>query len=347
VLSAKRLAGTAPHVSPYNWSLRPFEPFFRNAHLATLAGNYWRRPKSEVRWPAKAVLYQTEPDVQVLVRAQRPDGAPRGELILVHGLEGSSEAGYARSMAHAALEAGYATHRFNMRSCGGTESYAGSNYHSGQTSDLLSVIRERKRLGGLPVYAVGFSLGGNVVLKLAGELGDAARELLAGVCSVSAPIDLAAAVEALDRPENALYQRRFVSRLKQRIRIRHRQYPERFTLDHLPKIRTVYEFDDYYTARLFGFGTADNYYRTQSSNQFLERIRVPALLVVAKDDPLIPFSIYDHPAFSRNPHLRLVAVDHGGHLGFISRRRPRFWLDGVVMEWLAGIGNKESAPLVS
>jgi predicted alpha/beta-fold hydrolase len=327
--------------------LRTFEPLFTNAHLATLAGNYWRRPKSESRWPVAAVLYQTEPDVQVLVHSQRPDGDPRGEVILVHGLEGSSEAGYARSMAHAALQAGYATHRFNMRSCGGTESYASSNYHSGQTGDLLWVIRERKRLSGLPMYAIGFSLGGNVVLKMAGELGGSALELLAGVCSVSAPIDLAAAVAVLDRPANSIYRRRFVSRLKQRIRIRHRQAPERYTLAHLAKIRTVYEFDDYYTAPLFGFGTADNYYRTQSSNQFLEAIRVPTLLVQAKDDPLIPFSSYDHPAFARNPHLRLVAVDHGGHLGFISRRRPRFWLDGLVMDWLAGINLTEPRALAS
>ncbi len=327
--------------------LQRFAPFFTNAHLATLAGNFWPRPKSESRWPVETVLYRTEPDVQVLVHAQRPQNEPRGEVILVHGLEGSSEAGYVRSMAYAALEAGYAAHRFNMRSCGGTEPYASSNYHSGQTGDLLHVIRERKRHGGLPLYAVGFSLGGNVVLKLAGELGESARELLAGVCAVSTPIDLASAVAALQRPQNFIYERRFVSRLKQRIHIRHRQNPERYTLEHLPKIRTVYEFDDYYTARLFGFGTADNYYRTQSSNQFLEGIRVPALLVAAKDDPLVPFSMYHHPAFSRNPNLHLLAVDHGGHLGFISRRCPRFWLDGVVMEWVTAIRNKEKAPLVS
>ena len=237
-----------------------------------------------------------------------------------------------RSMAHAALEAGYATHRFNMRSCGGTESLALSNYHSGQTSDLLHVIRERKRASGLPIYLAGYSLGGNVVLKLAGELGDDA--LLSGVCSVSAPIDLAACVEALGRRENTLYARRFLDRLTKRVRLRHQQDPETYTLDHLPKIRTIYDFDDYYTARLFGFGTADNYYRTQSSNQYLEKIRVPTLLITAKDDPLVPFVVYDHPALTGNPHLSLLAVDHGGHLGFIARRPPRLWLDRVVMDWL-------------
>ena len=327
--------------------MRPFDPFFRNAHLSTIAGNFWPRPKVEERWPVESVIYDIEPGARVLVHSQRPSIEPRGELILLHGLEGSSAAGYARSMAYAALEAGYVTHRVNMRSCGGTEALSTTNYHSGQTGDLLHIARERKRIGGLPVFLTGYSLGGNVVLKLAGELGDAGRELLAGVCAVSAPIDLARCVEALGQPRQFIYQKRFVKALKARVRRRHLQAPELYTLEHLPKIHSVYEFDDFYTARLFGFGTADNYYRTQSSNQFLESIRVPALLVQAKDDPLVPFSIYDHPAFTRNPWLKLVAVELGGLLGFLSRRRPRFWLDGLVVEWLEEVRNKTAATLVS
>jgi uncharacterized protein len=171
--------------------LERFDPLFRNPHLATIAGNYWKRPDGVSRWPVEAVIYQTEPDVRVLVHSQCPAGKPCGELIIVHGLEGSSDAGYARSMAYAALESGYTTHRVNLRSCGGTEALALSNYHSGQTSDVLHVIRERKRSSGLPVYLAGFSLGGNVSLKLAGELAEAGPELLAGVCAVSTPIDLA------------------------------------------------------------------------------------------------------------------------------------------------------------
>ena len=324
--------------------MRPFHPFFRNPHLSTLAGNFWTRPKH--RWPVHAVRYQTEPEIQILVHSQYPNN-PRGELILVHGLEGSSAAGYARSMSHAALEAGYATHRVNLRSCGGTESLALSNYHSGQTSDVLHVLRERKHATDLPIFLAGFSLGGNVSLKLSGELGESAADLLAGVCAVSTPIDLAACAVALGRPENLIYARRFLSRLKDKIRTRHRQAPEIYTLEHLDRVRTIYDFDDFYTARLFGFGTAANYYRTQSSNQFLERIRIPALIVTAKDDPLVPFSTYDHPAFKRNPCLKLIAVDHGGHLGFIARRRPRFWLDGLVVDWLEEMNSRTKQPLVS
>ena len=313
----------------------PFEPFFKNPHLSTLAGNFWSRPDVDRRWPVEAVIYQTEPDVKVLVHAQLPDGPPRGEIIFVHGLEGSSAAGYARSMSYEALEAGYATHRFNMRSCGGTENLALSNYHSGQTSDLLYVLRERRKQSDLPIYLVGFSLGGNVVLKLTGELGDDAQGLLAAVCAVSTPIDLKACAKALGKPKNFLYEQRFLQRLRDRIRLRNMQAPEIYSLEPLKRIRTIYEFDDLYTGPLFGFGNADTYYTTQSANRFIGNIRVPALMVQAKDDPLIPFEVYEHPAFRENRNLTLLAVEHGGHLGFIARGKPRFWLDGVVMSWLS------------
>ncbi len=317
--------------------MRPFVPFFRNPHLLTIAGNYWRRELNEQRFPVQAKFYDTEPGVQVLVHSQAPATEPIAQLILVHGLEGSSSAGYARSLAQAALEAGCATHRLNMRSCGGTEHLSGRTlYHSGQTSDLLSVIRQLP--SDAPIFLAGFSLGGNVVLKLAGELGASASSLgskvIAGVMTISTPIDLAACVRQLDKPSNVIYARRFVSRLKERVRVKERLTPGLFDLSGLDLVRDIYDFDDRVTAQAFGFGTADNYYATQSSSQFLAGIRVPTLLVQAKDDPLIPFSVYDHPAFSTNPNLRLIAVEHGGHLGFISKTRPRFWLDQVLVNWV-------------
>jgi uncharacterized protein len=325
--------------------LRPFLPFFRNPHLLTIAGNYWRRNFDGDRFPVTATLYETEPGVQVLVHSQTPVSEPIAQLILVHGLEGSSAAGYARSLAQAALEAGCAVHRFNMRSCGGTEHLSGATlYHSGQTCDLLAVIRALPRSA--PIYLAGFSLGGNVVLKLAGELCGTAPELIAGVMAISTPIDLAACARTLGKRSNILYARRFVKRLKERIRVKERLAPGLFDLGGLDAVRTIYEFDDRFTAKAFAFGSADNYYATQSSNQFLDRIRVPALLVQAKDDPLIPFEIYDHPAFSTNPHLRLVAVEHGGHLGFISKAKPRFWLDQVLVNWVLEARNKTTSRVV-
>jgi uncharacterized protein len=325
--------------------LPPFVPYFRNPHLLTIAGNYWHRELDEQRFPVAAKLYDTEPGVQVLVHAQAPAGEPVAHLLMVHGLEGSSAAGYARSLAQAALEAGCATHRFNMRSCGGTEHLCGRTlYHSGQTSDLLAVIRQLPR--NAPVFLAGFSLGGNVVLKLAGELGAAATDLIAGVMAISTPIDLAACVRQLDKPLNVLYARRFLARLKERVRAKERLTAGLFDLSGLDQVRNIYDFDDRFTAQAFAFGSADNYYATQSANQFLDRIRVPTLLVQSKDDPLIPFAVYDHPAFATNPYLRLLAVEHGGHLGFISKTRPRFWLDQVLVNWLLEVRNKVTAGFV-
>jgi pimeloyl-ACP methyl ester carboxylesterase len=127
-------------------------------------------------------LYRTEPDVQVLVCSQRPHGEARGEIVMVHGLEGSGDAGYIRSLSAAALRAGFAAHRFHMRTCGGTERLCRTLYHAGLTSDLLAVLREFRSEGRAPAFLVGFSLGGNVVLKLAGEMGESARDTC-GACA--------------------------------------------------------------------------------------------------------------------------------------------------------------------
>jgi uncharacterized protein len=327
--------------------LRPFVPIFKNSHLLTIAGNYWRRNLDVDRFPVEEKLYETEPGVQVLVHSQRPDGTSLGQLILVHGLEGSSAAGYACSLAQAALESGYAVHRFNMRSCGGTEALCGATlYHSGQTGDVLAVANELRRNSSAPIYPIGFSLGGNVVLKLAGELGDRAHEIVAGVCAVSTPIDLAACVERLKLRQNFLYADRFLRRLKQRIKLKASLTPGVFDLSGIDSVRSIYDFDDTYTAPSFGFGTADNYYATQSAQRFLDGIRVPTLVIQAQDDPLIPFGIYRHPAFSRNPNLRLIAPEHGGHLGFISKGKPRFWLDEVLLQWLQLTRNKIQTSVV-
>src|SRR5262249_39585128 len=151
------------------------------------------------RYPVEAKLYRTEADVQVLVQSQRPRGEALGEIILTHGLEGSGESGYMRSLSQAGLEAGFAMHRFHMRTCGGTERLCQTLYHAGLTSDLLSVARQLHQQGRTPVYLAGFSLGGNVTLKLAGELGESASSLIAGICAISTPIDLAACVKRMGR----------------------------------------------------------------------------------------------------------------------------------------------------
>ncbi len=323
-----------------------FTPFFRNAHLSTIAANFWKRPVSEVQFPLERRLYRTEPDTQVAVDEQTPSGVPVAHVMTIHGLEGSSQSGYLQSLSHQLLNAGCAVHRFNMRSCGDTEHLSRTNYHAGQTSDALAVLREIRREWAGPLFLVGFSLGGNVTLKLAGELGSNAVGLLDGVCAVSTPINLSACSDALEAPANFVYADRFLVRLKDRIRRRHAAYPDLYDVKPLDRVKSIRQFDDAYTAKLFGFGTAANYFATQSSNQFLGDIRIPALLIQAKDDPLIPFRVYDHPAFQANRNLRLIATDHGGHVGFIARHQPRFWLDPVIRAWLQEVRNKPAATLV-
>jgi predicted alpha/beta-fold hydrolase len=180
-----------------------------------------------------------------------------------------------------------------------------------------------------------------VALKLAGELGK--TDLLAGVCAVSTPIDLAECVRQIDKPSNFLYARRFLDRLRDRIRRKSRVSEGLYATEGLNEVKTIWEFDDKFTAPLFGFGTAANYYATQSAARYLNSIRIPALAVTAKDDPLVPFGIYSHPAFSSNPALQLLATEHGGHLGFIARYRPRFWLDNVLLDWINNIASGKSA----
>ncbi len=274
-------------------------------------------------------LVPTEPGIQVLLETQQPAGAARGDIVMVHGLEGSGEAVYIESLAAAALDAGFAAHRFHMRTCGGTERYADTLYHAGLTSDLAAVLRLLRAENRAPVFLIGFSLGGNVVLKLAGELGESAASLLRAVCAISTPIDLAACSRRMDALENRIYQYRFVRRMRARLCATGRYQPADFA-----GLRTVTAIDDRITAPSFGFGNATNYYRTQSALRFLPAVRVPTLLIQSKDDPLVPYASFERlPA---NPSIELLATPHGGHLGFLGRQPHRFWLDETVMGWISG-----------
>ena len=319
-----------------------FEPLFKNPHVQTIAGRFWPRTAGGARVPVEEKLYRTEPHVQLLVKTQKPAGGSRGDVLIVHGLEGSADATYMRSMALCAIERGYTAHRLNLRSCGGTEHLASRTvYHGGLTSDLLAVLQALATEGRTPLWMVGFSLGGNLAVKLAGELGDGGPALLAGVCVASAALDLAACAERLNRPENRLYEYRFLRLMRARARTVWGTDPA-----ELRAIRSVRDMDDRITAPRLGFEGADHYYRTQSCNQFLDRIRVPTLFIAAKDDTVIPFTSYDHPAFRQNPYLCLLATDHGGHLGFLAKGRSRLWLEHAIMGWIAG-NNETNGPLIS
>jgi predicted alpha/beta-fold hydrolase len=250
-------------------------------------------------------------------------------------------------MAQLALEHGYAVHRTNMRSCGGTDTACRTMYHAGLTVDTLAILRAISARAEGPLFLCGYSLGGNVTLKLAGELGHQAGQLVAGVTAISTPVDLAACVRTLSRPQNWIYQWKFLRALKARIVRRAALYPDAYSTAKLRSVRSVYEFDDAYVAPFFGFGTADNYYATQSAIRFLEQIRVPTLLVQAEDDPMIPFEIFQDYRLRSNPHITLLSEPYGGHLGFIADTAPRFWVDRVVLGWLESVPGRHSVESLS
>jgi len=306
----------------------PFVPLFRNPHLQTIAAHLWARDGAETQVAVVERLHRTEPGVQVLLQSQEL-AAPAGHVIMVHGLEGSGEAGYVRSLSTAALRAGFSAHRFHMRTCGGTEHLCGTLYHAGLTTDLLAVICDFRRNALSPVYLVGFSLGGNVVLKLAGELAEGARELVQGVCVVSAPLDLEASARRIGRLDNYLYEQRFVRRMRARLCA-----TGRYSKADFAGARSIMEIDDRITAPSFGFGNAANYYRTQSAIRYLAAIRVPTLVIHSRDDTLAPYANWDCDAARSNPVIDLRVTDHGGHLGFLGRKPHRFWLDETIMEWV-------------
>jgi len=321
--------------------MRPFEPLFQNPHVLTILGNFWPRGHDFTPYPLQNRLIRTEDDTQVLVQTQRPKCQPVGEVVLVHGLEGDGNSGYICSMAYDALNAGFIAHRFHMRTCGGTENLCKTLYHGGLTHDLRSFLEQTRAEGrGVPLFLIGFSLGGNLSLKLAGELGE--TDLIAGVCAVSTPIDLGAGAKRLRDRENRIYEQRFVDRMRKRVLA-----TGRFSATKLNACKTLYELDDRITAPSFGFQGAEHYYTTQSSIGFLDGIRVPTLLVQAKDDTFIPFEMYERAGLATNghpnKHLRLIVTEHGGHLGFLSKRSPRFWIDEIAIGFLQQVISEAKA----
>jgi len=162
-------------------------------------------------------------------------------------------------------------------------------------------------------------------------MGELAREYVRGICTVSAPLDLAACARRIGERENRVYEARFVRAMRKRLRA-----TGRYQMREFEGLRSVFELDDRFTAPSFGFGTAANYYRTQSAIGYLGGLRVPALLIQAKDDTFVPFAIYESAAVRSNPWIQLMATDHGGHLGFIGRGPNRLWSDEAIMEWIAG-----------
>jgi predicted alpha/beta-fold hydrolase len=299
----------------------------------------WGRPRALRSLPEPEMRhFKTAPDTTVVAACHwQRDRAAARTLLLLHGLEGSSDAHYMRGMADKAFRAGLNVVRLNQRNCGDTEHLTPGLYHSGLTVDPRAVTRELIEKDGLPeiVYA-GYSMGGNVLLRLAGEFGADAPPQLKGVAAVSPVIDLAACVAALERPSNRIYEWNFMRNLRARMLRKAAHFPGLFDLTHLPRIRTIRGFDDAYTAPHHGFGDAANYYFQASALRLIDRIRIPALIISAADDPFVPVSIFDAPEVRNNPHIRVAITPHGGHCAFVSERCAEddgYWAEAAVVDF--------------
>jgi predicted alpha/beta-fold hydrolase len=287
--------------------------------------------------PANDRLFEVEPGTQLLARChwqREPRRSPT--LALVHGLEGSSESGYIRTLAAQAFAASFNVLRINQRNCGGTERLTATLYNSGLSADFRAVLLElieRDRLKRI-VFA-GYSMGGNLILKMAGELGAAAPRELRGICTVCPTLDLAACVDAIERPENWLYQFRFVRDLKSRMRRKAKLFPGQFELNSLSRVRTLREFDDAITAPCSGYRSATDYYERASAMRVVHRIAVPTLILTSKDDPVVPFESFGASEIAGNPQIRVAATEFGGHCAFISRTNgpERYWAEARVLEF--------------
>jgi predicted alpha/beta-fold hydrolase len=320
----------------------------RGGHVMTVYG--WARPRNFPRLPHPEERYfDVEPGARVLAHCYwQPSRSSSPALLALHGLEGSSQTHYMRGMADKAFAAGFHVILLNQRNCGGTEALAEGLYHSGLTADAAHVIRELSATDGISrVVVAGYSLGGNIALKLAGDFGDAPPPELGGVCAVSPVMELASCVDALERRQNCVYQWNFVRHLKARMRRKARFHPGRFSLDRLDRIRTVREFDDVYTAPHFGFHGASDYYHRASAARVIDRIRVPALIVTAEDDPFVPAEPFRDPRLAANPHIRLVLTRHGGHCGFIaatSNGDDGYWAESRIVEFALGVSRSAQSP---
>jgi predicted alpha/beta-fold hydrolase len=321
--------------------VQEFTPFgiLRNKHAMTIASNFWPRRFAQL-CSSVPRLFETEPGTQVRGEChwqEKPSEHPT--IVVLHGLEGSCDSGYMLGTAEKAWTAGFNVVRLNQRNCGGTEELTPTLYHSGLSCDIRAVILELIERDGLSeIFAAGFSMGGNLVLKMAGEFGGAAPPELRAVATVAPAFDLKACADALGETENFVYERHFVRRLKSHMRHKASLFPQRYPIDGMREIRSVRDFDGLITARFCGFRDADDYYAQSSAGRVLARVGVPALIVTAQDDPFVPFASFAHPAIHENSNIAFVAPRNGGHCAFISHDggAARFWAEACVVDFCRG-----------
>lgn len=346
-LTAGPLEGQSPRLSsnqvPRDW-FRPFEPlpWLRGGHAQTLAGNFWRRLPATIPFEPTPVAVDPANGSRVLCLCHWQPEAVRGErltILLVHGLEGSSDSRYMQGIASEAWAAGCNIILMNMRNCGGTDSWTPTLYHSGLSCDVEEVLRYFVGLHGLRRVAMaGYSMGGNLVLKLAGELGNQAPKWLLAAAGVCPAVDLAASADALHDPSNRIYERHFLRNLMRRFRRKAELFPEIYSMAGLGPIRTIREFDEKITARYSGFRGADDYYFHAASARVVRQIAIPTLVLHAQDDPFIRLLPESRAGLAANPAVELIETAHGGHCAFLARETKleggRHWAESTLVRYL-------------
>jgi predicted alpha/beta-fold hydrolase len=317
---------------------REFEPhrLIRSGHAQTLAAAFL--PRRFDLPPAVKRLFRVDAETQLLALCHWQPGIGKDVpvMVIVHGLEGSSDSNYVLGIAEKAFHRGFHVVRMNQRNCGGSEHLTPTLYNSAMSADYRAVLEELANVDGFEtIFFVGYSMGGNLVTKMAGEYGAQAPSALRGICVVCPSLDLAACADALERRENYFYQRHFVVGLLDRYARKQRLFPQRYRKNGFGPIRTVREFDEAIIAPQFGYKDADDYYEQASAKQVVANVRVPMLLITAEDDPFIPYASFLAARIGANPAIRFIATQRGGHCAFISRHAgaERFWAEQRVIEF--------------
>ena len=280
----------------------------------------WARKRPLPTLPAaEARYFDVAGDARVLAHCNwQPDRNTAPTLLALHGLEGSSEAHYMRGLADKAFAAGFNVVRLNQRNCGGTEHLSRGLYHSGLTADPVFVLNELRDRDRLSRFAVaGYSLGGNITMKLAGELGEREFPQVKAFAAVSPVIELEECMQSIERRENRIYEWNFCRNLQGRMRRKNRHFPGLFNLDGLWKVWSIRTFDDRYTAPHHGYHGASDYYHRASAMRVIDRVARPSLILSAADDPFVPPHIFEAPALKNNPHITTVITSAGGHCAFV------------------------------
>ena len=257
-------------------------------------------------------------------------------VVLSHGLEGDSSRSYMRAMAIAMLRRGWDVAARNFRGCGGPLNRLPAMYHSGETSDLDTVIRHAAGLGYTDIALVGFSMGANQILLYLGKEPGAVSGVVTRAVAISAPCDLTGSSAELARPRNRIYMEYFLRTLRRKMREKHSMYPDLFPLEGLDRMKTFKEFDDRFTAPLGGFSSAEDYWEKASSFPYLSRIQVSSLIINAANDPFLGENSYPVEAAAASSCLALMIPESGGHVGFPTYAGKTVgWLENTVADFLA------------